>query len=220
LSDQFLTLASPAEGFYMERGSKFLAIACPVQTEEAAQQWLHRIKKDHPKARHYCTALRLGPDASLERSSDDGEPSGSAGRPMLGQLIKYDLTNVFIVVVRYFGGTKLGIPGLIEAYKTSTANAILAGEIVERHVFAKVRIQMAYDSFPHFLNFCKQHSIPVFQETFDDHASLVIGVKKSNPEQEVLQSLQQFSQMDYTGLEAYATHLGMQFSFLNEEEIF
>jgi len=112
-----MTLKSLSEGYYMERGSKFHAYAFPVQTEDEVHSILQALKKEHPKARHFCSALRLYPDASLERSNDDGEPSGSAGRPILGQLVKHDLTNVFVVVVRYFGGTKLGIPGLIEAYQ-------------------------------------------------------------------------------------------------------
>ena len=126
----------------MERGSKFMAYAFPVSSEEESQHYLQSIIKNHPKARHFCSAMRLFPDASLERSSDDGEPSGSAGKPILGQLVKNNLTNVYLVVVRYFGGTKLGIPGLIEAYKTSAANAIAAGVILEKTVYTKVLIQL------------------------------------------------------------------------------
>ena len=119
----------------MDRGSKFLAYASPVANESEANLFLQKIKKDHPKARHYCSALRLNPDASLERINDDGEPSGSAGRPIMGQLIKHKLTNAMIIVVRYFGGTKLGVPGLIEAYKTSAANAINGATIVIKKSF-------------------------------------------------------------------------------------
>jgi uncharacterized YigZ family protein len=203
----------------MERGSKFLAYAFPVQNEDQVQAILQAIRKEHPKARHYCTALRLFPDASLERSNDDGEPSGSAGRPILGQLIKYNLTNVLIVVVRYFGGTKLGIPGLIEAYKTSAANAINAGTIKEDNVFTKVRISISYEAFPHFLNFFKHNGIPVFDESFGESASMVIGFRKSSAQVQLLEALHQYSKMDYTQLEEYTRHLNMTVDFLEEDQI-
>ena len=130
MQDHYHTLAAPATGYFMNSGSKFYAYAYPLTSETAASDVLSQLKKDHPKARHFCTAIRLHADGSLSRSADDGEPSGSAGKPILGQLIKYGLTNVFVVVVRYFGGTKLGIPGLIEAYKTSTEEALRQASIV------------------------------------------------------------------------------------------
>jgi uncharacterized YigZ family protein len=219
LEDQFLTIVAPAEGYYMERGSKFLAYANPVQSEEEAQSFLQSVKKEHPKARHYCSALRLYPDASLERSNDDGEPSGSAGKPILGQLIKNNLTNTCIVVVRYFGGTKLGIPGLIEAYKTSAANAIEASKIVERRLYGKVLIHLSYDSFPHFLNYCKQNNIPVLDESFSDQASIMIGLRKSYMQTDLMTALHQFSRMDFRQLEEYAFYLGMRIEFQQGEYI-
>lgn len=203
----------------MERGSKFLAYASPVQSEEEIHLFIQSIKKNHPKARHYCTAFRLQPDASLERSNDDGEPSGSAGRPILGQLTKYNLTNVCIVVTRYFGGTKLGIPGLIEAYKTSASNAIEAATIVERRVFGKVELHLSYDAFPHFLNYCKQNNIPVVDESFSDQASIVIGFRKSSLHTELMSALRQFSQMDFSHLEEYAVYLGAHIEFPQGEYI-
>jgi uncharacterized YigZ family protein len=203
----------------MERGSKFHAYAFPVQTEDEILPILHSLKKDHPKARHFCSALRLYPDASLERSNDDGEPSGSAGRPVLGQLIKHDLTNVFVVVVRYFGGTKLGIPGLIEAYKTSTANAISAGTIIEKNVFSKVSVNLTFESYSPFLNFCKQHSIHVFEESFDIRVSLIIGFRKSVAKELLLESLKEYSKMDFKELEEYASYLDFEIKFLNLDQI-
>lgn len=219
MEDHFLTLSSPAEGYYMERGSKFLAYASPVATENDAQHYLQMIKKEHPKARHYCTALRLFPDGSLERSNDDGEPSGSAGRPILGQLIKNKLTNVCVVVVRYFGGTKLGIPGLIEAYKTSTANALSASTIIERNVLTKVKLKLSYDSFPSFLNYFKQHDIPVLEETFDECASLTICLPKLTAEKRIMDILHQLSQMDFEDLELFTSHLGIEVEELHEDVI-
>lgn len=203
----------------MERGSKFLAYACPVENEEEAQHFLQTIKKEHPKARHYCTALRLFPDGSLERSNDDGEPSGSAGRPILGQLIKNKLTNICVVVVRYFGRTKLGIPGLIEAYKTSTANALDVGIIIERNVLTKVMIKLSYESFPTFLNYFKQHTIPVMDESFGERATITIGLPKSSVEQRLLDVLHELSQMDFTDLERFTSYLGIEVEVLHEDVI-
>ncbi len=203
----------------MERGSKFQAYAFPVQTEDEVQHILHALKKDHPKARHFCSALRLYPDASLERSNDDGEPSGSAGKPILGQLIKNDLTNIFVVVVRYFGGTKLGIPGLIEAYKTSTANAISAGTKIEGNVFSKVAVNLTFESYSPFLNFCKQHNIPVFEEVFDNRVSLIIGFKKTDARDLLLGTLKEYSKMDFKALEDYTNHLDFNIQFLDQDHI-
>ena len=203
----------------MERGSKFLAYACPVETEEAAQQCLQAIRKEHPKARHYCTALRLLPDGSFERSNDDGEPSGSAGRPILGQLIKNKLTNVCVVVVRYFGGTKLGIPGLIEAYKTSTANAIAAGNIVEKKVLTKVLIRLSYESFPQFQNYFHQHSIPVIDESFGEKASFIICLPKATMAERLMDIMHQLSQMDYDELDRFTAYLGIDVEALKEDII-
>jgi len=203
----------------MDKGSKFYAYAFPIQSEEEAQVHLAKLRKEHPKARHYCTALRLNPDASLERSNDDGEPSGSAGKPILGQLIKNNLTNVFIVVVRYFGGTKLGIPGLIEAYKTSAANAIQASSTIELKVYNKDRVALSYDSFPSFLNFCKQQGIQVFDESFGDQVVIVLGFRMSSAKAEVIEALHRFSKMDFNTQEEYEKHLGVYITFTGEEVI-
>lgn len=203
----------------MERGSKFLAYAYPVETEDDVQHFLQSVKKEHPKARHYCTAFRLFPDGSLERSNDDGEPSGSAGRPILGQLIKNNLTNVCVIVVRYFGGTKLGIPGLIEAYKTSTANAINTAIIVERKVLAKILIKLSYESFPSFLNYFKQHDIPVIDELYGERASFIICLPKSTADQKLIEILHQLSQMDFQDLEQYIAYLGIEVEVVKEDII-
>lgn len=191
----------------MERGSKFLAYAFPMSSEEAFQETLQNIRKHHPKARHYCTAFRLFPDASLERSNDDGEPSGSAGRPILGQLIRNHLTNTGIIVVRYFGGTKLGIPGLIEAYKTSAAQAIQSATIIEKNVLVGWDLSMPYEVFPSFLNFCKQSEIPVLKESYGEAVAVVLGLKKSSAENDLKALLHQFSGMDFNTLQEYTVHL-------------
>jgi uncharacterized YigZ family protein len=214
VNDEFLTLSGSSEGYYMDRGSKFLAYAFPIENEQEASDVLQKIKKDHPKARHFCIALRLFPDASLERSADGGEPSGSAGKPILGQLVKNNITNVIIIVVRYFGGTKLGIPGLIEAYKTSSANAIQSGAIVSRKVYTMVRITMSYETISPFLNFCKQLKIPVREETYEEKASLIICFSKSTIEGELMKMLGQYTQMDFQNLKDYETHLAITIELL------
>ncbi len=219
MKDEYKTLVSEAEGLFTDRGSKFLAYVYPVSSEEEASELLLGLKKTHPKARHFCTAIRLLPDASLERSSDDGEPSGSAGKPILGQLIKNDLTQVFAVVVRYFGGTKLGVPGLIEAYKTSTADAIASAAIAVRKVYQPIRLDLAYDAFPHLLNYCKQNDVAVLEETFSETASLTIGLKKSTAAEELLRRLKEYSQLDFETLDEYAKQLSIRITFSDDEII-
>ncbi|HUR30575.1 MAG TPA: YigZ family protein [Saprospiraceae bacterium] len=217
--DEFLTLANSSEGYYMDRGSKFLAYAFPVSDELQASQFLQKIKKDHPKARHYCSALRLLPDGSFERVNDDGEPSGSAGKPMLGQLIKNDLTNVLVIVVRYFGGTKLGVPGLIEAYKTSTSNAIQTGSIVKKYVFTTIRLDMSYEQLPLWVNHFRQHGIPIFKEEYNEGASLFLGFKRSTHLNDLKGTFREYSQHDFAELRDYSKHLNIIITFLNDEHI-
>lgn len=219
MTDEFLTLEGLSEGYYMDRGSKFLAFAYPVQSEEEATRIIQSIRKNHPKARHFCTSFRLFADASLERSNDDGEPSGSAGRPILGQLVKYNLTNAMIVVVRYFGGTKLGVPGLIEAYKTSASNAILNGIISKRKVYATVRIDLAYEQLPLFINHCINSGIPVFDKAYNETPSVIVGFSKSSLENGLMKTFQQFTQMDFKTLEDYEGYLKMKIQLLLAEEI-
>lgn len=203
----------------MEKGSKFLAYASPIMSEKDAYELLLKIKKDHPKARHYCYAFRLYPDASLERMDDDGEPSGTAGRPILGQLVKQSLTNTLIVVVRYFGGTKLGVSGLTEAYKTSAANAINAGKIILRKVFSMVRIELAYEQLPSLINHFKQSGIPIFREEYYDTPAMVIGVSSTNCAQELIETFRSFSQMDFKDVDHYLKHLNLNIEILKEEKI-
>ena len=129
--DSYLTIAAPAEASSRERSSKFLAYAYPVQQEEQIREILDGLRKKYYDATHHCYAWRLGPGGAAFRANDDGEPSGTAGKPILGQLLSNNLTDCLIVVVRYFGGTKLGVPGLIAAYRESAAEAIAAARIVE-----------------------------------------------------------------------------------------
>ena len=207
MDDEFLTLSGLSEGYFMDRGSKFLSYAYPVQSESQGQLTLQQIKKDHPKARHYCTAIRLFPEGSLERVNDDGEPSGSAGKPMLGQLIKNGLFNVMVVSVRYFGGTKLGVAGLIEAYRTSVANALEAATFIKQKVYTTYKLTMEYEQLPLLINHFKRTHIPVFETNFNESAILIIGFPKSTHQNDFIETLRQYSQHDFSTLNEYLKHL-------------
>ncbi len=132
--DTYYTIEKPSEGIFRDKGSKFIAYAYPFEDESTLKDILSTIKSQHPKARHHCWAYRLTPDRSVFRVNDDGEPSCTACRPILNVLLSKELTNVFVVVVRYFGGTLLGVPGLINAYKSATIEALEEAQIVERTV--------------------------------------------------------------------------------------
>ena len=145
----FLTLGQESSAEYSDRGSRFIGYAFPVLDEEAFKERLKELKKEHPKAVHHCFAYRIGLDGNRFRASDDGEPSGSAGRPILGQIDSRKLINTAVVVVRYFGGTLLGVPGLINAYKTAATFALQVGPSVERPIDDDFRtdFQAAYERF-------------------------------------------------------------------------
>jgi len=144
LLDSFITIESLAEGVFKDRGSKFLAFAIPCGSEDKAKQIVAGYREEHPSAVHHCYAYRLGADGKNQRFSDDGEPGGTAGRPIMGTILSADLTNIIIVVVRYYGGTPLGVPGLINAYKTAAAEAIAAATIIERQVEVAYTVTFGY----------------------------------------------------------------------------
>ena len=130
----YKTIASTTQAEFKDKGSRFIAFAYPIQTLEEVKQYVSILKEEHHKARHWCYAYRLGVDGTQFRANDDGEPAGSAGRPILGQIDSAGLTDVLVIVVRYFGGTLLGVPGLIHAYKTAAAEALTVAEVIEKNV--------------------------------------------------------------------------------------
>lgn len=140
----YYTIDKPSFAEFKDRGSKFLAFAYPVNNSDEFKSQLQQLKKEHPKAVHHCFAYRLGTDNNNFRVNDDGEPSGSAGRPILGQIDSKTLTNVAVIVVRYFGGTLLGVPGLINAYKTAAAMALQLTPIVQKPVLISYRLEFDY----------------------------------------------------------------------------
>jgi uncharacterized YigZ family protein len=219
VKDEFLTLRDPVEGSYMDRGSKFISIAFPTSTEEEINAVLQKARKDHPKARHYCLAYRLNDLHLTERSNDDGEPSGTAGKPMLGQLVRNDLWNVALLVIRYFGGTKLGVPGLIDAYRQSAADALEKATIISRKVYALVEIEMAYEHHPQFHNFCKANRIMVRNEQFNSSAIVTLAFPRTSIHEELIHALRQFSKMDFPDLKVYCEYLGFTLKFPEGWEI-
>ena len=167
-SDSYHTLAGPAEAIYKEKSSKFLAYAYPVESEEEIRTLLDALRKKYYDATHHCYAWRLGPHGETFRANDDGEPSGTAGKPILGQLLSNELVNCLIVVVRYFGGTKLGVSGLIGAYKESAAEAIRAAEIVERTVDTVVEVEFSYLAMNDVMRVVKEEQPRVLTQQFDN----------------------------------------------------
>ncbi len=179
MQDTYRTLSGPAEGEFRDRGSKFLAYAFPVASEAEAMERLEEIRRLHPKARHHCYAYRLGLDGNRYRANDDGEPSGTAGRPMLGQIDSFELTNVFIVVVRYFGGTLLGTSGLINAYRTAAHEALAAAEVAERIVEETFTLHFGYELMGNVMNAISRLDLPMLAQRFADTAEVDIAVRRS-----------------------------------------
>ena len=186
LKDAYLTISRPATGEFRDRGSKFLAYAFPVDSEEAWQRSLEKVKKDHPKARHHCYAYRIGLTPDNFRANDDGEPSGTAGRPILGQIDSAGLTNVLVVVVRYFGGTLLGTSGLINAYKTSAKKALEKAQIIEKLVENRVRIQFDYAHMGEVMNAVKRINANIVRQHFQENAFVDISIRKSETTPQLL----------------------------------
>src|SRR5690606_5641758 len=161
---KYKTIAKESTGLFRDRGSKFLAFAYPVRSPEDVKKRVLALKKEHPKAVHHCYAYRLGHENNEYRANDDGEPAGSAGRPILGQIDSDGLTNTLVVVVRYFGGTLLGIPGLINAYKTVTTEALEANEIVEHWIETPVVLNFDYPVMGEVLHLLKQAEANIYEQ--------------------------------------------------------
>lgn len=176
-ADTYKSIASAAEGLFKDNGSRFIALAYPVETEEEIKEIVASIRKEYHDARHHCYAYRLGLDGSVFRSSDDGEPSGSAGRPILGQIDSAGLSDILVVVVRYFGGIKLGIPGLIRAYKTSTADALASAEVVEKVAGAWYRMEFDYSLMQAAMKMIKDMDLPQRSQDFGLQCSIEVRVR-------------------------------------------
>jgi uncharacterized YigZ family protein len=197
--DRYKTIKTSSEGIFRDKGSKFIAYCYPVRTEGEGKAILAQLKAEHPKARHHCWAIRLSPDRSVFRINDDGEPSGTAGRPILNVLLSNDLTNVFVVVVRYFGGTLLGVPGLINAYKSATIEAIQHAEIIEKTVNDFYRLNFEYLQMNEVMRILKDSNIAIQKQDYDNNCILEIEIPKSKLN-EALLKLDKIDHLSYTYL--------------------
>lgn len=177
--DTYLTIAKPSEGIYKEKGSKFLAFAYPIFSEDDFKEHIQELKKLHHNARHFCYAFKLGLTENEYRYSDDGEPNNSAGKPIYGQILSKNLTNVGIVVVRYFGGTKLGVGGLVTAYKEAAADALNNAKIVERTVNNFYQITFDYAIMSEVMNFVKQHDLNVSKQVFENSCLIEFNIRQT-----------------------------------------
>ena len=192
MTDSFLTIEKAAEGLYKDKGSKFLAYAFPVETEDEVKELVQLLKKEHYSARHHCYAWRLGADKTRFRTNDDGEPSSTAGKPILGQIIRFDLTNILIVVVRYFGGTLLGVSGLINAYREAAADVLANAVIVERLVELGFQIEFDYSLMNQVMKIFKEENLIQKETCFE----LVCRVKTSVRKKEAERVMDKFTKIE------------------------
>jgi uncharacterized YigZ family protein len=173
----FRTISGPAGGIYKEKGSKFLAFAYPVQTEADIKQHLDALRKTYFDARHHCYAWMLGPEKKLFRAADDGEPNHSAGDPILGQIRSRDITDVLVVVVRYFGGIKLGVGGLITAYRAAAEDALQQAVVIEKEVYTPVTLRYDYAATPEVMRLVKEYDLHITAQNFDERCRLDADVR-------------------------------------------
>ncbi|HEY9005276.1 IMPACT family protein [Ohtaekwangia sp.] len=173
----YRTIQAPAEGFYKEKGSKFLAFAYPVDSETIIRERLEALRKEYFDARHHCYAWMLGPERKHFRANDDGEPNHSAGDPILGQIRSKELTNILIVVVRYFGGTKLGVGGLISAYKIAAEDALNHAVMMECEVTERIVIKYEYASTPDVMKLVKDFDLKILHQDFTTGCTLEAEIK-------------------------------------------
>ena len=172
MQDSFLTIGQPAEGLYKEKGSKFIGLAFPVKTEDEVKERLEETRKTYYDARHHCYAYILGHEGTQFRANDDGEPNHSAGDPILGQIRSKELTNTLVIVVRYFGGTKLGVSGLINAYKTAAALALDNTSIEEKLITQTIKLQFPYEEMNEAMKLVNDFEMQITRQEFEMECSL------------------------------------------------
>jgi len=177
--DTYRTITASSEGMYKEKGSKFIALAFPVKTEQEVKEKLEEVRKEYHDARHHCYAYVIGFDKAAHRYNDDGEPSGTAGRPIFGQLQSLDLTNILVIVVRYFGGTKLGVSGLITAYKTATRDALETVDIISLTVNDAYELSFEYPLMNEVMRVIKDEDLKILDQDFQLSCKLSFSVRKN-----------------------------------------
>jgi uncharacterized YigZ family protein len=201
-SDTYKTIKSPAEGFYKEKGSRFVSIAIPLSEVESVKTIIDKIRKEHHEARHHCYAYMIGHERNIWRVNDDGEPSGTAGRPILGQINSYGLTNLIIVVSRYFGGTLLGVSGLINAYRKAAASALQNAVIIERTLREYYDIFYPYAAMNDVMKILKEESIEQSKQSFALECRITINFRVSAKEK----ILHRLSRIEGLALKYIETH--------------
>lgn len=177
--DTYKTIKTPSEGLFKDRGSKFLAYAYPIVHENEVKQLVENLKKEHFKAVHHCYAYRLGLDRSNFRVNDDGEPSGTAGKPILNTLLSQEITNVLVVVVRYFGGTLLGVSGLINAYKSATIEALAVADIIEKTVNDVYNVNFEFVQMNDIMKVVKEFGLKIRNQTYDNQCNMELEFRKT-----------------------------------------
>jgi uncharacterized YigZ family protein len=201
-SDTYRTIKSPAEGVYKEKGSRFVSIALPFTDKEEIKPIIDKIRKEHHEARHHCYAYMIGHDRTIWRANDDGEPSGTAGRPILGQINSYMLTNILIVVSRYFGGTLLGVSGLINAYKTAALTALQNAQLVEMTLQEYYEIIYPFISMNDVMRILKEEDIGQSEQSFDLECRILLNFRVSLKEK-VLNRLSRIDGLKYKYLDTH-----------------
>ena len=178
--DTYNTITTASEGLYKDKGSKFISLAYPITSEDEVKPIIQELKKQYYDARHHCYAWRLGWEGERTRTVDDGEPSSTAGKPILGQIVSSNLTNILIVVIRYFGGTKLGVSGLIRAYKEAAIDAITNAEVVEKTVDAYYRLTFGYMEMNNVMKIIKDCSPNVHKQDFNNACEIELSVRRDD----------------------------------------
>lgn len=181
--DFYYTVEKPGVAEFKDRGSKFIGYSFPINTVEEFKQRLEEVKKEHPKATHHCFAYRIGTDKNTFRVSDDGEPSGTAGKPILGQIDSKSLTNILVVVVRYFGGTLLGVPGLINAYKSAASMVMQMVPVVQKSIEIAYTVNFDYTQMNDVMMVVKQSNCTVLEQDMNLFCQLKIGVPRARMEE-------------------------------------
>lgn len=182
MEDVYYTIEKESQGYFKDKGSKFLAFAYPLQNEEEVKEILYQLRKEHHGARHFCYAWRLGIKEINHRANDDGEPSSTAGKPILGQLQSFNVTNSMVVVVRYFGGTLLGTSGLINAYRNAAADALKNAEIIQKIIEKEIILNFTYKELSEVMYIIKQENLNVSKTRFEEDCNLTLTVRESDYE--------------------------------------
>jgi uncharacterized YigZ family protein len=182
MKDVYQTIEQESQGNFKDKGSKFYAFAFPLKNEDEVKEKLTRLRREHHGAKHFCYAWRLGAEKIIFRVNDDGEPSSTAGKPILGQLQRFNVTNILIVVVRYFGGTLLGVSGLINAYRNAATDALKNAEIKQMIIEREIILDFTYNELAEVMNVIKQENLVIISTRFEEKCNLFFSVRKSEYE--------------------------------------